>query len=271
MAAQAVNAADAVLVTAGAGMGVDSGLPDFRGDEGFWKAYPMAEKLGLSFSDLANPQWFDSDPCLAWGFYGHRLNLYRSTVPHSGFQQLLELCETKPGGYFVFTSNVDGQFQKAGFQKDSIMECHGSIHHFQCTEPCSDAIWPADFTEVVVNDDTYDADGDLPTCSLCGGYARPNILMFNDGNWIGSRTEKQEWNLYHWWRSLVKEDAAVAVIELGAGNAVPTVRLKSESLIARHKTATLIRINPRDYEVPAGHISIPLGAEDGVSRICRSI
>ncbi len=136
---------------------------------------------------------------------------------------------------------------------------------------CHQRSQAADFTEVVVNDDTYAADGDLPTCSLCGGYARPNILMFNDGNWIGSRTEKQEWNLYHWWRSLVEEDAAVAIIELGAGNAVPTVRMKSESLIAQHKTATLIRINPREHEVPAGHLSIPLGAEDGVSRIFRSI
>jgi hypothetical protein len=39
-AARAIQKADAVLITAGAGMGVDSGLPDFRGDEGFWKAYP---------------------------------------------------------------------------------------------------------------------------------------------------------------------------------------------------------------------------------------
>jgi len=65
---------------AGAGMGVDSGLPDFRGDEGFWKAYPPMAKLGIRFSSMANPRWFESDPELAWGFYGHRLNLYRATV-----------------------------------------------------------------------------------------------------------------------------------------------------------------------------------------------
>ena len=74
---QVVAEADALLITAGAGMGVDSGLPDFRGDKGFWKAYPPFERLGVSFVDMANPAWFARDPELAWGFYGHRLQLYR--------------------------------------------------------------------------------------------------------------------------------------------------------------------------------------------------
>src|SRR5438045_8933631 len=88
-AVEAIAMADALLVCAGAGMGVDSGLPDFRGDKGFWKAYPLYGELKLSFSDLANPAWFEKDPTLAWGFYGHRLNLYRKTEPHDGFRMLL--------------------------------------------------------------------------------------------------------------------------------------------------------------------------------------
>ena len=53
--------ADAIFITAGAGMGVDSGLPDFRGNEGFWKAYPVIRDFGYSFVDMANPKWFDTD------------------------------------------------------------------------------------------------------------------------------------------------------------------------------------------------------------------
>src|SRR4051812_21640548 len=87
-AAQAVQSAGALFIGAGAGMGVDSGMPDFRGDRGFWNAYPPYEKLGLNFIALANPRWFRTDPALAWGFYGHRLNLYRATQPHEGFQIL---------------------------------------------------------------------------------------------------------------------------------------------------------------------------------------
>jgi hypothetical protein len=76
---------------------------------GFWKAYPPLAKLGLAFHEMANPEWFDRDPQLAWGFYGHRLGLYRNTVPHKGFEILREIVKFKSDNYFVFTSNVDGQ------------------------------------------------------------------------------------------------------------------------------------------------------------------
>src|SRR5919201_6197565 len=106
-AAAAIAAADALLNGAGAGVGVDSGLPDFRGDQGFWRAYPPYAKLGLNFVSLANPRWFIADPALAWGFYGHRSNLYRTTRPHEGFQILKSWAGLMPHGAFVFTSNVD--------------------------------------------------------------------------------------------------------------------------------------------------------------------
>jgi len=51
-AADAVARADALLIAAGAGMGVDSGMPDFRGGAGFWQAYPAAQKLGLAFEEI---------------------------------------------------------------------------------------------------------------------------------------------------------------------------------------------------------------------------
>jgi len=80
-AARTIGSAEAMVITAGAGMGVDSGLPDFRGPEGFWRDYPPFAKLGLSFEQLATPGWFERDPALAWGFYGHRLERYRRTTP----------------------------------------------------------------------------------------------------------------------------------------------------------------------------------------------
>ena len=53
-----ITESDAIIIAAGAGMGVDSGLPDFRGDLGFWRAYPLLREKNLSFEDMANPQWF---------------------------------------------------------------------------------------------------------------------------------------------------------------------------------------------------------------------
>src|SRR5262249_53918493 len=150
-AAAVLAAADALFIGAGAGMGVDSGLPDFRGNQGFWKAYPPYQKLGLDFISLANPRWFRSDPALAWGFYGHRLNLYRATAPHEGFQILRRWAARMKHAAFVFTSNVDGHFQKAGFYPERIVEVHGTLAWFQCLWNCGIGLFPATKVEIHID------------------------------------------------------------------------------------------------------------------------
>jgi len=252
-AAELIAGAEALLVCAGAGMGVDSGLPDFRGSEGFWNAYPPFRKLGLDFYDLANPEWFSADPELAWGFYGHRLNLYRRTVPHAGFALLLEWAEGKPGGHFVFTSNVDGQFQKAGFPEESIHECHGSILHLQCAAGCRGPVWPAGDAAIAVDGETMRARPPLPSCPFCGRLARPNVLMFGDGGWQPRRSQEQALKLRDWLEAA--ESKKLAIVECGAGTAVPSVRRMSEQLLERPGTR-LVRINAREADVPAGQVGL---------------
>lgn len=253
---QIIDNADAIMVGAGAGMGVDSGLPDFRGNSGFWKAYPAIEKLGYSFSEMANPRWFHENPRLAWGFYGHRLNLYRETNPHKGFYEILKYAKAKQGGVFVYTSNVDGQFQKAGYSDDCIIECHGSIHHVQCIGGCS-AITNADDVIVNVDMDTFLAKEPLPKCTKCGSLLRPNILMFGDWEWDSTRTDLQNRNLEAWLHQ--NKDLKIVILEFGAGKAVPSVRNMCEH-IANRFDATLIRVNPRDYDGPSGAVGVSAGA-----------
>lgn len=265
-AKEILKEADALLITAGAGIGVDSGLPDFRGKEGFWKAYPIAKKLGLRFEELANPKWFKENPKLAWAFYGHRLNMYRKTNPHEGFYILREIGEKKKGGYFVFTSNVDGQFQKAGYDENKIVEIHGSIHHLQCSIPCDEDIWTNN-EDIKIDEEKFEAIPPLPKCKKCGNIARPNILMFGDWEWISHRTEGQEIRFGIWLNRVKNENLKLVIVEIGAGTAVPTVRWTSEK-IASQLNATLIRINPRDYEVPSSrHISISLGGLEAIKKI----
>jgi NAD-dependent SIR2 family protein deacetylase len=64
-AAALVRAAGGLLIGAGAGIGVDSGLPDFRGDHGLWRAYPPLAAAGIRFVEIANPRQFDVNPALA--------------------------------------------------------------------------------------------------------------------------------------------------------------------------------------------------------------
>lgn len=258
---------DALIIASGAGMGVDSGLPDFRGNEGFWKAYPPIKKLGLTFVEMANPRWFDDNPRLAWGFYGHRLNLYRATVPHHGFTQLLHFAQQLEGGYFVVTSNVDGQFQKAGFDTRNIYEVHGSIHHFQCAHRCTNGIWNADQEHLNVNPETFQAEGKLPQCPNCGQIARPNILMFNDWQWCHQRSTQQAERFEDWLRRNLYKN--ITIIETGAGHHVPTIRHTSENIVHEYQ-ANLIRINPRDYDVPQGQIPIESTALEGIQQLLGS-
>lgn len=258
LAAEIIRKSDAILIGAGAGMGVDSGLPDFRGPEGFWTAYPVFR--GRKFSEISTPHWFDTDPALAWGFFGHRLHLYRAAIPHAGFAILKRWGELISHGSFVFTSNVDGQFEKAGFHTDQTLECHGSLHYLQCTTPCSNAIWPVANLSLDIDDATLRANGPLPTCIHCGRMARPNILMFNDRTWVAHRSQQQE-SLYQQWLSRADTPRLVR-IEIGAGLAVPSVRLETQ-----YRQGTLIRINPREAEVPSGHIGIAMGGLEALQRI----
>ena len=261
-AAEAVRNAQALVITTGAGMGVDSGLPDFRGDRGFWNAYPMYERLGLSFVQAANPAHFERDPAFGWGFYGHRTNLYRETVPHAGFFLLQEWIGRFGLDWFVVTSNVDGQFQKAGFAEENILEVHGSIHHLQCIRPCSNAIW--ENTETIPVDFSTMRARHIPKCIHCGDTARPNILMFGDWSWISDRTASQERNFDEFLTD--HRDTPLVVVEMGAGTAIPTIRYTSERAGGR-QGATVIRINPREAQISPPHISLPCGALEGLGGI----
>ena len=261
-AADAIRQATVLVITAGAGMGVDSGLPDFRGDQGFWKAYPPYERLGINFVDAANPAHFDRDPAFGWGFYGHRTNLYRNTAPHDGFGMLRGWIERFRLDHFVVTSNVDGQFQKAGFEESRILEVHGSIHHLQCTGPCSLAIW--DNQETIPVDESTMRARSIPACIRCGAVARPNILMFGDYGWISDRTTRQQQRFDTFLAR--NRGLRLVVVEMGAGTAIPTIRYLTERL-GNHEQGVSIRINPREPYIPEPNISLPCGALAGVQGI----
>ena len=257
--AEAVREADGLLVTAGAGMGVDSGLPDFRGTQGFWRAYPALGRARIAFEAIASPAAFDADPRLAWGFYGHRLALYRRTEPHEGFAILKQIGDSMPNGAFVLTSNVDGQFGKAGYSVERVCEIHGSIHHLQCMRGCSEEIWPAADFAPEIDEEKCLLRSALPACPRCKGLARPNILMFGDWGWIESRQQAQCAGLQAW----LKQVTRPVIVEIGAGTTIPSVRHFGEA--AR---GVLIRINPTEPEVPKGKgFGFRVGGLEGIQRL----
>lgn len=246
-------------------MGVDSGLPDFRGTEGFWKAYPALGREQMDFHAIASPAAFRDRPQRAWGFYGHRLELYRQTQPHAGFGIFKRWGESMPLGHAVFTSNVDGQFQKAEFDPGVIHECHGSIHHLQCLNACTTDIWPAEGFAPEVDAAQCRLLSPLPRCPSCGSLARPNILMFHDADWLEEREAQQAARMELWLSHINRP----VVVEIGAGTAIASVRRFGQRIVHEFG-GRLVRINPRDSAVPSSlDIGLASGSLQALSEIDR--
>jgi hypothetical protein len=101
--------------------------------------------------------------------------------------------------------------------------------------------------------------------------ARPNVLMFGDWSWISARTDSQGGRRIAWLKGISEAGLRLAVVEIGAGEAVATVRRQSE-YIARAYGAILIRINPRDFGISRGEdVSLPFGAAQGIDGIVAAL
>lgn len=257
-AAQILAESEGLVMMAGAGMGVDSGLPDFRGPTGFWKVYPALR--GIPFEKMSTPFWFDSDPARAWGFFGHRLLMYRSASPHAGFGRLLAWGKERQGRFFVVTSNVDGQFQKAGFPEEQVLEVHGTIHQLQCGWHCTSELRDYSDWSPEVDEQALRCLSPLPTCPKCGRTARPNILMFNDSAWVTTRSDQQAERYDRWLKE--QKSRRLAVIEIGAGKSVSTIRYMSQSL-----DLPVIRINPRDNAESTGVVPLRMSAGEALAAL----
>jgi NAD-dependent SIR2 family protein deacetylase len=171
-----------------------------------------------------------------------------------------------PRGHFVYTSNVDGHFQHAGFDTHRLVECHGNIHRLQCTEPCHSQLWQDSALELDINLDTLEARGELPRCPECGKLARPNVLMFFDWDWVRDIAVQQLERYSAWLEELRCSNARVVVMEIGAGTNLAAIRRESEYQYSQ-LNARLIRINPREAVGPDGTISLPLRALEALEGI----
>ena len=125
-----------------------------------------------------------SDPELAWGFYGHRLMLYRETEPHEGFAILHRWMSRMPRGGFVYTSNVDGHFQKAGFSPEQVYEVHGTIGAMQCLGECGAGIFSAEPHSVNVDHEHHAGRSSLaevPEVRRAGTAEHPHVRRLGLG------------------------------------------------------------------------------------------
>ena len=139
----------------------------------------------------------------------------------------------------------------------------------QCLSECGAEIFSAEPHSVNVDHGTMRAVPPLPGCPRCGGLARPNILMFGDWGWDSSHAEAQQRRLKSWLASIAGGPARRRRVRRRDGDPHRASALARRSPAAT--TRTLIRINPRDPEVPDGQISLPMGAFEALWAIDERI
>jgi NAD-dependent SIR2 family protein deacetylase len=245
-----INDADGVVILAGAGMGVDAGIPDFRGNTGLW----TAEKD--NFIKFSSGNAWHELPLEAWNFYISRFISYQDIEPHKGYYELKKLLDSLDKDTYVMTSNVDGHFEKSGYDVDKIYTIHGDLKNIQCSSKCCRDIHPMPaFTKLL------DIIEEAPHCEKCGSVMRPLVMMFNDPWFITTKIDEQANKCLEWLES--KEN--IVGIEIGAGLAVPSLRIYGQE-----RTKTLIRINPNDFQVYRPQdIAIEATAIDGIDTLIK--
>lgn len=272
-AAHCVSNADVLLIAAGAGMGVDAGLPDYYG--GIHAAHPRLAEIGLNIYDLSNHALFKHNPALAWGHWVTRQREYLQAQPHDGYHILHTWSNNNKRIVRIVTTNLDQHFLRAGFTSDNVYEMHGSMYDAQCMSRCGASPWSID----VANMPSVDLNKmhlfePLPLCIKCDGPARVCTSLAVDGYWDSSNVEVARTRHEIFFRELSPE-RVLTVLEIGCGTVMPKVRTEAARIIKEHRMrggrAVHIRINLHQAHIEEheDNISLPLGALEALHAMNR--
>ena len=162
------------LVVTGAGLGVASGLPTFRGSEpnAIWSE-EVLERGTLRF--------FERDPLESWLWYLDRFRMLEGAQPNASHHALVR-WELHAARFLLVTQNIDGLHRAAGSK--AMVEVHGRADRVRCTKPkCKNAAPKGTLPrpeEALAKLARSKSDSDLPTCPTCGGLLRPHLLWFDE-------------------------------------------------------------------------------------------
>jgi len=265
----AIQNAEAILVFAGAGMSVDSGLPTYRDKEGFWNDYPLYRGIKKNYAAMVSPHGFSKSPNFTWGFFANQYKLYKNAEPHAGYTELLRILNEKEE-YFVTTTNVDGMFLKAGIPKNHLHEAHGSIHKLQCTRLCHREAWNIQTLAIEIDYSTMNALDPLPLCPSCGEVSRPNIFMFGDTDesYIWEASQNSAKRFRDWRKKNIHKK--VVIFEIGVG--AEGLKKHVKQYYKEFSDVTLIRINPElDNSYGDTVHQVNKGAKDGILALSKNI
>lgn len=167
-----------LVVLTGAGISAASGIPTFRGPEGYWTIGAWEYQP----QEIATWAFFNALPEEVWAWYLYRRSVCRAASPNAAHRALVQIEEHLRDRFLLVTQNVDGLHRRAGSSSERTYEIHGNIDRMRCAQECGAArrAVPDDF-------DTWDRDARLDAaaratlhCSACGSWMRPHVLWFDE-------------------------------------------------------------------------------------------
>jgi NAD-dependent deacetylase len=172
-----------VLFLTGAGISAESGIPTFRGQDGYWKV----GSRNYHPEELATREAFERIPEAIWAWYLYRRGVCRGAAPNEAHRALVRLEEALGGRFVLVTQNVDGLHLRAGSTRLRTLEIHGNVDYMRCAAGCVpgglEALVPLpDGIEVARAKDRAVSEKELALlrCAKCGGWSRPHVLWFDE-------------------------------------------------------------------------------------------
>lgn len=233
-----------VLALTGAGVSAESGIPTFRGKEGYWTVGAREYHP----QELATYEAFQAMPWEVWAWYLYRRGVCQRAEPNAAHTALVTLARALPDRFALITQNVDGLHRRAGSPDAQTFAIHGDISQMRCAEDCVLDRWPMPegVPDVAKGAEVPAAAKALLRCPRCGAIARPHVLWFD---------EIYDEDRYH--LETVRRLAADAALLLVVGTSAQTNLPWQVVRLAGRNAATIVDVNVEDN--PFGDIAVESG------------
>ena len=236
-----LQSADAVVVGAGAGLSTAAGFT-YSGERfeqhfaDFIRQYGFTDMYTAGFYPFPTEEQY-------WAYWSRHIYYNRYVpAPKPVYENLLKLLEDK--NYFVITTNVDHQFQKAGFDKQRLFYTQGDYGLFQCAKPCHQKTY--DNEEIIKKMIAQQEDMRIPTelvprCPVCGGKMVPNLrsdeTFVEDEGWHAASQRYTDFLMRH-------KDGRVLFLDLGSGGNTPIIfKIPFIKMTMQNPNATYATVN----------------------------
>lgn len=236
LASTAAGRPGLVLALTGAGVSADSGIPTFRGKEGYWT-------IGATEyhpQDLATQAAYRRMPWDVWAWYLYRRGVCRAAAPSAGHAALARAAAALGERFALVTQNVDGLHRRAAASPrdlDRLYEIHGDLELQRCGRDCTPARWPLpdDTPALAKGEAVPEAWRTRLVCPRCGAPSRPHVLWFDESY------DEERFHL-----DTVRALAARAALLVVAGTSAQTNLPWQVVHLAARAGATIIDVNVED-------------------------